>query len=42
MPVPTCGRTGGEVFRIDFRISSCWRTAQDKEKHSLEERSGQP
>jgi hypothetical protein len=24
---PTRGRTGGVAFRIDFRISGCWRTA---------------
>jgi hypothetical protein len=26
---PTCGRTGGVMFRIDFRISGCWRIARE-------------
>jgi hypothetical protein len=25
----TRGRMGGVVFRIDFRISGCWRTARE-------------
>ena len=36
---PTRGRTGGILFRIDFRISGCWRTAREKEPR-LEEESG--
>ena len=38
MPVPTRGRTGGIVFRIDFSISSgCWRTAREEGAYFLEE-----
>jgi hypothetical protein len=29
MMPPTCGYTGGAVFRIDFKRSACWRTARE-------------
>jgi hypothetical protein len=25
---PTRGRTGGVVFRVEFRVFGCWRTAR--------------
>jgi hypothetical protein len=37
MPVPTCGLTGGVVFRMDFQIGGA---QQEKEESSLEEGSG--
>jgi sensor c-di-GMP phosphodiesterase-like protein len=32
MPVPSCGRTGSVVFRIDGRISGCWSIASREER----------
>jgi hypothetical protein len=40
MMPPTRGRTGGVVFRIDFRNSGCWRTAREGGALNLGEGEG--
>jgi hypothetical protein len=39
MPVPICGRTGGVVFRIYFRISDAG-AQREKEEPGLEDGNG--
>jgi hypothetical protein len=40
MMPPTRDRTGGVVFRIDFRMSGSWRTAREGGARCLEEGGG--